>query len=263
MANNWVANNVQCLNAGDSLYEYPKNQSNSFLYSFTGSSILNLNPDQTFTSLGYRQHFFFGKWFFDKASNTLRLISAADTCELKVVDMLFNKMELKGNVIGYFNMDSSKVVQAKASNKPDTLVKKITVNIDKSYISGGSDDYFALKNNLWRIKPNAPETPAEVNKRIVGSLRFTIMYLNARKKDPVISLEPIALPITIASNGIQMWPADDTRTTWKEVFYDDADADSAYQMLNRAMHGSFNVPNNKDHVALDLDLFKQLLNNMR
>jgi hypothetical protein len=264
VVNNWATSkSMQTLNAGDSLYQFPKKQNDNFLFSFTGSSVLNINPDQTFTSLGIHQNFFFGKWKFNESVNSLILITKSDTCTLKILKLDDNEMLLEGKVIGYLNKDSIKATKAKEAHKPDTLIRKITLSVDNSYHSGGNEDYFALKNNLWRIKPKDPETPAQINKRISGSLRFAIMYLSAHQKDDQVSLEPIALPIVIAFNGVQMQAVDDSRQEWKEIFYDNIDAMNAYHILNMAFLGNFNVPQNKIGLDLDVDLLKQLLANIK
>ncbi|WP_448702898.1 hypothetical protein ACFGVR_11135 [Mucilaginibacter sp. AW1-3] len=243
MANNWMTSrSLEAVNAGDSLLQFPKVRSNSFLFSFTGSSVLNLNPDQTFTSLGIHQHFFYGKWGFNEHSRVLTLTTDADTCNLKVLKLEDEQLVLEGKIIDYLKKDYAKSLKARAAKKPDTLIKKITLAINHDYKSGGPADYFALKNNQWRIKPTSPETVAQINQRICGSLRFTIMYLTAHQKDSETDLQPIALPITIAVNGIQMQLPDDTRQEWKEIFYDSADATTAYNILNRSFYGNYNIP---------------------
>lgn len=249
----------------DAPYTIPGNENvfakiyNSVTFNYVGGDFLNLKDDHTYTSLVFGSHFFYGKWSLDKAANTICLKpqNSDSLTVLKIVNFDNNQLVTRQKLTAPLILGGIKV------SSPVTTAQQLTLKRDRQGFDNDDDDYTTLKNNEWRIKPKEPETVAQINKRVKGCVKFALLYLKSKAKgdeDDDISLKPIPLPVIIAVNGIQLQQPSEIGYQWKELFYDDVDATTGYNMVARPFGGYFERPKENMPLGVQVDLFylKQL-----
>jgi hypothetical protein len=104
------------------------------------------------------------------------------------------------------------------------------------------DAPFYAGNNLWRIKPQAPENEEQQTNRLTNYMKHVALILKAAKegKQDIVSFEFSQGPIKIYNGGIGIHPYEIVPESWKKTFYNDADAHSAYQLYERYLRtGSY------------------------
>ena len=152
------------------------------------------------------------------------------------------------------------VTRSEGSVKTElTLVRDYVRPLDEK------DDYSTLENNKWRFQSHTPETREQIRQRVIGSLRFAVMYLSKQheREQASVALHPIVLPVIIASNGIGLQRETEIEHEWKAIFYSDEDAITGYNMLKEAYYKKIDIPKDKERLELDIDLLKQILHNMQ
>ena len=93
------------------------------------------------------------------------------------------------------------------------------------------DAPFYTANNLWRLKPNAPEDSSQQVARLTNYLKHVALILKAAKesKGDVVSFEFSQGPVKIYNGGIGIHPFEVVPQGWKNSFYTEAEALSAYR----------------------------------
>jgi hypothetical protein len=240
---------------------------------FVQGDFFRFFKDKTFTCLSLGSHFSYGNWTFDKSSNTILLnsksadSSKSDSIDLKIVKFKLPSLVIRRKVGG--KPESITDLQNAATEENHSIFSDsagVIVELTLKKIQEKTDDnndYTSLANNMWRIKPDSAETYAQILKRVRESLNFSIMYLTnwMNSKENSVPLKPIALPIFIASNGIQLDRADEMDYRWKQIFYNEDDALTGYRIIKAAM-SDVKVPD-KERVKLAIDLLKQIMENVR
>jgi len=91
-------------------------------------------------------------------------------------------------------------------------------------------DPFYPANNQWRLKPKAPESDLEITNRVANYIKHLALILDAAKKrkQEVVSFEFSQGPVRIYNGGIGIIPYEMVPQTWKNAFYDEADASAGY-----------------------------------
>ena len=209
-------------------------------------NFFRLNEDKTFTCISGMGHFLYGTWKFNPADSTIRLLMAGRSRD--------------SILLGLKEWSSTEMVVKRSEGSFDaelTLVKDHVRPLDEK------DDYSTLENNKWRFQSHSPETREQIRLRVIGSLRFAIMYLSKQldREENSVSLHPIILPVIIASNGIGLQRETEIGHEWKALFYSDEDAITGYNILKEAYYKKTDIPD-KERLELDIDLLKQVLHNM-
>jgi hypothetical protein len=98
-----------------------------------------------------------------------------------------------------------------------------------------SDDPFYYRNNKWRIKAERPESDGEIKERLRNHFRFFEKYLAwaQGRNIRVGNISSIASPLRVYSNGFELVPFERQSYQWKELFYDTANARTAYDKIYR------------------------------
>lgn len=93
-----------------------------------------------------------------------------------------------------------------------------------------TSDPFYYSNNLWRIKPKKPESLQQLTNRLTNYLKHTALILKAAqdRKQDIVSFEYSQGPIKIYNGAIGIHPYNRVSDTWKNTFYDEVDAKTAY-----------------------------------
>lgn len=113
-------------------------------------------------------------------------------------------------------------------------LKKKNVNLifikESESLPDFTSDPFYYSNNLWRIKPKKPESLQQLTNRLTNYLKHTALILKAAqdRKQDIVSFEYSQGPIKIYNGAIGIHPYNRVSDTWKNTFYDEVDAKTAY-----------------------------------
>ena len=102
------------------------------------------------------------------------------------------------------------------------------------------DEPFYAGNNRWRSKPEAPETAEQQLDRFTNYLKHVALILKAAKegKQDIVSFAFSQGPIKIYNGGIGIHPYEIVPQSWKNCFYNEADARSAYRQYEQYLRNS-------------------------
>lgn len=250
--------------------DYMKNVTDNFL----ADSYINFYSNNNFT-YKFGSLFIFGNWSYDKKSKSISLSTREkDDKESKMVfivdklinDKLFLKIRPNDNkslkpIIDSLDRSNFNGLSEyfQNSNQISVYSKDIFEYKDKK------QDIFALNNNSWRIKPVVPETNIQIKERLKGSIYYVIIFLNNSllRKENSINIHSIFSPIKLAGNGIALKDKNDLPYEWIDIFYNQSQADEAYQLLLHAFNQDIKINNYETWVELDLDLINQIYDKIK
>lgn len=103
-----------------------------------------------------------------------------------------------------------------------------------------NEDPFHPANNSWRRKPEKKETYRELVKRVAGYCKHVALLLKAGidRKQQVFDFGFSQGPINIYQNAIGIYEYEIVPQYWKNCFYNEADASSAYFVYKSALAAS-------------------------
>ena len=106
-------------------------------------------------------------------------------------------------------------------------------------------DLLTKPRNQWRVKPAHPESGNELKKRLVDQLGYMVDYfeMTDKKKQGYFKTGHLASPFRFYQNGVGLYEPNELPTSWKDIFYDEVDAQKAYLMLVGAFRGGLVYPN--------------------
>ncbi len=103
-----------------------------------------------------------------------------------------------------------------------------------------NDDPFHSANNNWRIKPEGKESYRQLTERVAGYCKHVALILKAGidRKQEVFDFGFSQGPVQIYQNAIGVHDYEIVPRYWKECFYNEADASSAYYIYTSALKRS-------------------------
>ena len=126
-------------------------------------------------------------------------------------------------------------------SKQKLIITDENKNIIKTFIKESdplndfTDDPFFPTNNLWRIKPEKSENSAQLSKRLGNYFKHFALILKSSKerKQDVVYFEFSKGPIKIYSGAIGIYPYSIVPESWKNTFFDEQEASTAYQKYQK------------------------------
>jgi hypothetical protein len=119
--------------------------------------------------------------------------------------------------------------------------KKITADSPAHYL-------FLPANNQWRIRSAQPEDEAAIKKKLSAMFHYYSLYFNLISREAnYFSPKRILLPIRYYQHGVGMRDFDKIGN-FKAIFNNDADARTAYELVEKAMKAEKRFPSGKDYV---------------
>lgn len=102
------------------------------------------------------------------------------------------------------------------------------------------DDPFYPGNNKWRIKPAHAEDTAQLKARLANYFRHIALILHAatERKQTVVSFKLSLGPLKIYDGGIGIYPYTVVPDSWKNCFFNEADAEKAYRIYEKYLETS-------------------------
>ncbi len=182
---------------------------------------LSLFEDHTFTDIRGKGGFTYGHWKFNESDKTLELKGASQTEKFSIASAFLNErlsMELT-------NLKTKEKMVYVQTGLP--LVKY-------------KEDQFYIENNLWRMKPERPETAKQLQERMANYIKHVayILKSSTERKQEIVSFTYSMGPIKIYSGGIGIHYLEDVSPEFKNVFYNEEDAVRAYVMYESYLEES-------------------------
>lgn len=118
-------------------------------------------------------------------------------------------------------------------------------------------DPFAIGNNRWRIKPEAPENDESIKKRLKANIYFFILYYKdviARRAE-VVSFYGFPSCLNWYSGGIYLKQEEEIPEDWEKCFFNKAQARKAYKLMEGVMDKKYNWPKDKNLNWIKKNLF--------
>lgn len=124
-----------------------------------------------------------------------------------------------------------------------------------------------MANNQWRIKPDHPETDAEIKARFINHLRHYCTVLEAMldNNGHTVTVKNSPSCIQIYRSGIGMRNTDKIDAAWFATFHDRQDAKKCLVMFRKMLpnNGVLTGPKTRNWVSDDLTLLQRLMNRLQ
>ena len=118
---------------------------------------------------------------------------------------------------------------------------------------------FTPELNQWRNKAKSSENRDMIKKRVINYLQYVEAKYKWTSENHLKFIKSEKLePVLVASNGIQLDKS--TAYNWHKLFYNQAEEDMAYQMLDQAIPRDFDSPE-KDILKRRALFFNQYVKN--
>lgn len=129
--------------------------------------------------------------------------------------------------------------------------------IDYDDVSKSKNNFTSLELNKWRINSKKKESKKEIKDKVENALEFAINFLEFHqqgndKSAKTYYLQP--LPFQFYSNGIILKHENES-DNWNNLFYDDEDAEIAYQLLESGFNNVAKIPDNLSKKPLKINIF--------
>jgi hypothetical protein len=200
-------------------------------------SFLNLQADGKYTS--FLGEFDQGEWELKDQKLILKPISG-----WKLIP--FDVQELKnGKLVLYYEPRAALYTFEGAENT----------------FESGLDDPFSYSNNKWRMKPDRPESDAEILQRLKNHFRFYEKYFawGHNSGQTVLNINGRASPFRFYGNGLQLVHYTNQPYEWKMLFYDTSDVKRAYlKVYDLFRRENFNWKESNDRFRMFESVFREM-----
>ncbi|MFN4257100.1 MAG: hypothetical protein ACK4Q5_19030 [Saprospiraceae bacterium] len=142
------------------------------------------------------------------------------------------------------------------------IASEIAFKSDGARYDAPEQNPYHPSNNLWRIKPAAAETDAQLRARLRNHLHHMGLILEAgiKHKMKVVSFRGSPSCLHQYNSAIGMETESQIPQAWYDCFYDKNDAKKAYKMLEQEMRSNGKPPTDakKPWVENNLIIFQHL-----
>jgi hypothetical protein len=186
----------------------------------SNGAMLNLFKDSTYSYISGRGEYKFGKWKFDEDEKRIFFLSTKGSTDV----LLFST-----------SVNAKKIPELELTDEDAGMSLKYSKEGEP--LENSADDPFHPSNNTWRLKPAAPESKEKLKERLANYFRHFALILKAAKarKQEVIYFGLSQGPIQVYNGGIGIRPLKSVPATWKNTYYDDADAATAYSFYEKVL----------------------------
>jgi hypothetical protein len=205
----WRLHSEEPLNSGDVLSDVS-----------SAANVISFFTDGSYTRFTDSGSLHVGRWNLSEAQHT---ISFDDSGKLSRPC----KIVLDVNKFGRETF----IVENSSQNKRAMFIKEFEP------LSNFRNDPLYPENNTWRYKPASPLSSDEIRAKIANYVRHLVLILKAAKdrNQEVVSFEFSKGPVKIYNGGIGVYPFNSVPSTWKQSFYNEAEALKGYQMYAGAV----------------------------
>ncbi|MEI9958956.1 MAG: hypothetical protein WDM90_22180 [Ferruginibacter sp.] len=180
--------------------------------------VLSFFKDESYYEISGEGKYKTGNWHFTEKDASLSFIDSGKATA--AIMMKIEKNEMGKEILSLPN--TAKNLLLKYIKESDPL-KEFT------------EDPFYKNNNEWRIKPSHTEDSVQLIKRLSNYIKQLACVLKAAKerKQEVVSFEYSLGPVKIYNGGIGVHPYNILPDSWKNCFYNEADALKAYGIYEK------------------------------
>jgi len=179
--------------------------------------------DGSYTYISGKGNYVTGKWNVEKGENYLSLIAPGGSKE---------KLEFS--------------VSSKPGQPVELVLKNGETGTQQKYtrdaepVGQAFDDPYYPSNNTWRLKPAAPESKEQIKERLANYFKHFALILKAAKerKQDVVYFGLSKGPIHVYNGAIGILQLGEVPETWKKTYYNEADAETAYHLFEKALQQS-------------------------
>jgi hypothetical protein len=200
-------------------------------------SYLSLRPNKEFTLL-IGNHFTSGEYVI--VSNSKLELNSREygTFEIEIIDATSDAIQVKGN---FNNFPSDYMV--KSSNNDHFYLNLIN---DFEPLNK-ENDIRSVMFNTWRIKPLQSETDEEIRKRLIDNLNYISAYMRVHMHGDFDGIHTAGIysPFFFAKNGLHLLDWQKTSYYWKNIFFNDIEAEKAYIIIKKAFDNA-DIPQYSD-----------------
>lgn len=191
-------------------------------------SYLSLKPNKEFTFL-IGNSFMYGNYE----------VISKDEILLKSVDfgsISFKIMQQEGDYIQVYgdfkNYKSDMMVELDGSTH---YYLNLNTNLKKL---NKENDIRSLAFNQWRFPPIKEETDVEIRNRLIQNLKYITAYMRVHMYGGYSEIHTAGIysPFLYAKNGLFLYEWQRVDYFWKHIFYNEKDAEKAYNMLKNTFY---------------------------
>ncbi|MEO6455916.1 MAG: DUF5004 domain-containing protein [Ginsengibacter sp.] len=175
-------------------------------------SMLSFYADGSYTLIKGNGFYANGKWKADKNNTEIDLQNLEAKSENSKIKLELNPQNKQ---VLYITTQDNIISKYIKETEPLTIFQ---------------DDPFYVSNNQWRIRSDVPENKKELTARFCNYCKHVALILKAAKerKQDVVYFDFSLGPIQIYRNAIGVHPYNIVPKSWKDYFYDEAQASTAY-----------------------------------
>lgn len=137
---------------------------------------------------------------------------------------------------------------------------------DYNDVSRSKYNFTTNELNKWRIKNKSRQTKEKIKSKIENALEFSIAFLEYHQSENKVAttlyLEP--LPFKFYGNGILL-KNHYKNEKWNDLFYDEEDASTAYDMLKKSFNNVASIPEeiSKNPIKINIFILKETLKDLK
>ena len=201
-------------------------------------SYLSLRSNNEFTFL-IGNHFTSGNYVV-VSKNELQLNSIDyGIFQLEIIDATSNAIQVKGK----FNDFPSDYMVRTSDN--DFFYLNLVNDFESL---NKENDIRSVAFNTWRKKPLDMETDEEIKRRLLANLNYISAYMRVHMYGDFEGIHTAGIysPFIFAKNGLHLFDWDRTNRYWKNIFFNDIQAEKAYGFIKDAFELT-EAPNYSDN----------------
>ncbi|RZL51146.1 MAG: hypothetical protein EOP00_00865 [Pedobacter sp.] len=184
-----------------------------------------------------------GNWNYNDADSIISLTAAHSKLKLMISSMSLT--EIKCSITGLEDFDAKGMV---------VVFKREGQNLrDSKY------NYTLAKFNKWREKATKSEDIEQIMERVKNCLAYSIAYLkyNLDAKNNSVSTTNISLPFNFYANGLALREYDKA-DDFKNMFFNDGEAQIAYNVIKGVMDEPLNLPDDKSSLEINTIILEHI-----
>jgi hypothetical protein len=145
--------------------------------------------------------------------------------------------------------------ESMSTNQKTMLLKKAACPLER--------DPFRTDHNLWRAKPDKPESPERIKDRVIAYLSFLKMFYQFAGENNLERADTdwFPSPMKMDSPGSITMAYSNELATWNACFYNEAQAVEAYQIISGPFM-NIKLKGNPDLNARNVEVIAQLISDI-
>jgi len=250
----------------DTLTKDEKEIMKSFVMDYYGYAFINFYSD-TGCIIRKGTDFINAQWTSNESGNTIIISEKKGKSELQ--ESRFKIGRIADSILVFkFKPDSGIVAFYKQSKGKDEGFSDFIGHTDFVFMfkkdffiyERKTDDIHSFINNAWRIKPEKPESDAQLKERVKASVNYTKIYINDafNRGEHYYCTRAVTAPLKLYSGAVRLLEKEKISKEWLDVFYNREQAMQAYQILINAFKKDLTTTQRKNWVQTDVEILNKI-----